>query len=278
MSGKTIFVQLQGGGGGGGGGGDVSLKVNRGSVLGLVGQNGAGKTTLIKHILGLLKAESGQVRVFGANPVADPVSVPDARWIPLGTTRTPRVDACGRIHALYSGFLPRWDHSYALALRDQFGLSPASRLKTLSKGQRTKAALLAAQAHRPDLLLLDDGAPGPDPIVRNDILAAVIRTVAEEEDQGAVSFLRICSKKSNAFLITLLCCIKGDWSSTDLSKRSRHDIDGFQLHFDKPQPHPPNIPEALAIIGSGTRLGDNIQRFRSEASADRLQIKRADRR
>ena len=49
----------------------VSLSMPRGAVYGLVGANGAGKTTLIKHILGLLQAESGSVRIFGLDPVAD---------------------------------------------------------------------------------------------------------------------------------------------------------------------------------------------------------------
>ena len=53
----------------------VSMSMPRGAVYGLVGANGAGKTTLIKHILGLLRAESGSVRVFGLDPVADPVTV-----------------------------------------------------------------------------------------------------------------------------------------------------------------------------------------------------------
>src|SRR2546426_2108311 len=53
----------------------VSVSMPRGAVYGLVGVNGAGKTTLIKHILGLLRAESGSVRVFGLDPVADPVAV-----------------------------------------------------------------------------------------------------------------------------------------------------------------------------------------------------------
>src|SRR5688572_30065839 len=54
---------------------DVSFRVPTGTVVGLVGENGAGKTTLIKHILGLLKAQTGSVRVFGRDPVADPVGV-----------------------------------------------------------------------------------------------------------------------------------------------------------------------------------------------------------
>src|ERR1700742_3370740 len=54
---------------------NVSLKVKRGRVFGLVGANGAGKTTLIKHILGRLKAETGSVRVFDFDPVADPAAV-----------------------------------------------------------------------------------------------------------------------------------------------------------------------------------------------------------
>src|SRR5438093_13765290 len=53
----------------------VSLNVERGQVFGLVGANCAGKTTLIKHILGLLKAESGSVRVFDLDPVGEPVAV-----------------------------------------------------------------------------------------------------------------------------------------------------------------------------------------------------------
>src|SRR5437764_7281510 len=158
----------------------VSLMVPAGSVVGLVGENGAGKTTLIKHILGLLRAEAGSVRVFGHDPVAEPVAV-------LGEigylSEQPDLPGWMRVEELLrytQAFYPNWDSAYAEKLRQQFALEPSQRVRTLSKGQRAKAGLLAAQAHRPDLLLLDEPSSGLDPIVRRDILEAVIRTVAEE--------------------------------------------------------------------------------------------------
>src|SRR6185312_11583103 len=54
---------------------NVSLRVPRGVVFGLVGVNGAGKTTLIKHVLGLLRAQAGAVRVFDRDPATDPAAV-----------------------------------------------------------------------------------------------------------------------------------------------------------------------------------------------------------
>jgi ABC-2 type transport system ATP-binding protein len=159
---------------------DVSVTVGRGSVFGLVGENGAGKSTLLKHLLGLWRAETGDVRVFGRDPVTDPVSV-------LGRigylSEQPELPGWMRVSDLLrytQAFYPRWDTTYAEQLREQFGLDPGARIRTLSKGQHARLGLLAAEAHRPDLLILDEPSSGLDPIVRRDILEAIIRTVADE--------------------------------------------------------------------------------------------------
>ncbi|MEX2152597.1 MAG: ABC transporter ATP-binding protein [Gemmatimonadaceae bacterium] len=158
----------------------VSLSIPRGAVYGLVGANGAGKTTLIKHILGLLRAESGSVRIFGLDPVADPVGVLSRIGYLSEENDLPgwmRVDELIR----YSrAFYPAWDDAYAEELRQTFALDPSAKIKTLSKGQKARMGLLVALAYRPDLLVLDEPSSGLDPIVRRDILGAVIRTIADE--------------------------------------------------------------------------------------------------
>ena len=158
----------------------VSLVLPRGAVYGLVGANGAGKTTLIRHILGLLRAESGSVRVFGLDPVANPVGVLSRIGYLSEENDLPgwmRVDELLRYsRAFYSA----WDDRYAAELRQMFALDPTAKIKNLSKGQKARAGLLIALSYRPELLVLDEPSSGLDPIVRRDILGAVMRTIADE--------------------------------------------------------------------------------------------------
>lgn len=158
----------------------VSLSIRRGAVYGLVGANGAGKTTLIKHILGLLRAESGSVRVFGLDPVADPVGVLSRIGYLSEEHDLPgwmRVDELMR----YSrAFYPAWDDAYAEELRQAFALDPTATIRILSKGQKARLGLLVALAYRPELLVLDEPSTGLDPVVRRDILDAIMRTIADE--------------------------------------------------------------------------------------------------
>ena len=158
----------------------VSLSLPRGAVYGLVGANGAGKTTLIKHILGLLRADSGSVRVFGLDPVADPVGVLSRIGYLSEENDIPGWMRVEELIRYSRAFYPAWDDAYAEELRDRFALDPTARIGTLSKGQRARAGLLIALAYRPELLVLDEPSSGLDPIVRRDILGAVIRTVADE--------------------------------------------------------------------------------------------------
>ena len=159
----------------------VTLSMPRGAVYGLVGANGAGKTTLIKHILGLLRAETGSVRVFGLDPVADPVGVLSRIGYLSEDNDLPGWMRVEELIRYSRAFYPAWDDAYAEELRRAFALDLSAKVKTLSKGQKARMGLLIALAHRPELLVLDEPSSGLDPIVRRDILGAVIRTIADEE-------------------------------------------------------------------------------------------------
>ena len=158
----------------------VNLTVPRGGVYGLVGANGAGKTTLIRHILGLLRAEGGSVRVFGHDPVADPVAVLSRIGYLSEETDLPGWMRVEELMRYTRAFHPGWDDAYAEELRRAFALDPAAKIRTMSKGQKARAGLLVALAYRPELLVLDEPSSGLDPIVRRDILGAVMRTIADE--------------------------------------------------------------------------------------------------
>ncbi|HEY4234884.1 MAG TPA: ABC transporter ATP-binding protein [Lacipirellulaceae bacterium] len=159
---------------------DVSLVVPRGGVFGLIGGNGAGKTTLIKHLLGMLKAQTGTVRVFGLDPVQDPVGALGRIGYLSEERDLPDWMRLGELMRYTQAFYPNWDVAYAEELRDTFALDVNAKVKNLSRGQRARAGLLVALAHRPELLVLDEPSSGLDPVVRRDILGAIIRTIADE--------------------------------------------------------------------------------------------------
>jgi len=146
-------------------------------------------------------------------------------------------------------FYPRWDARYAEQLRQEFGLDPSAKLRVLSKDQRAKLGLLAAQAHRPDLLLLDEPSSGLDPIVRRDILEAVIRTVS---DEGRTVFFsshlleeieRVSDHVAMLHQGKLVLC-----GPLDQIKAQHRRI---TIRFDKQQSEPPRVPGALAVTGMG---------------------------
>jgi ABC-2 type transport system ATP-binding protein len=159
---------------------DVSLVVPRGGVYGLIGGNGAGKTTIIKHILGMLKAQSGTVRVFGLDPVENPVGTLGRIGYLSEDRDLPNWMRVGELMRYTQAFFPTWDDAYAEELRETFDLDKGAKVKQLSRGQRARAGLLVALAHRPELLVLDEPSSGLDPVVRRDILGAIIRTIADE--------------------------------------------------------------------------------------------------
>jgi ABC-2 type transport system ATP-binding protein len=229
---------------------DVSVFIPRGSVLGLVGENGAGKTTLIKHLLGSLKAQTGNVRVFGLDPVLDPVGV-------LGRVGylSERRDLPGWMRVSefirYSqAFYPGWNEAYAAQLLEQFQLDPTQKIKTLSQGQQAKAGLLTSLAYRPELLILDEPSSGLDPVVRRDILEAIIRTVADEGRTVLFSSHLLDEVERVADYVVMLQ--RGRVVLNGRTEEVRRDHISAVLVFAEPPAKAPVLAGAHAISGHGS--------------------------
>jgi len=159
---------------------DVSLSIPRGVVFGLVGTNGAGKTTLIRHAMGLLRPQKGSVSVFGLDPVSNPTAVLSRIGYLSELNELPEWMQVDELIHFTRPFYPNWDESYAQSLRQTFELDPHKLVKSLSKGQRARLGLVLALSHRAELLILDEPSSGLDPLVRRDILRAIIKTIAQE--------------------------------------------------------------------------------------------------
>jgi ABC-2 type transport system ATP-binding protein len=228
---------------------NVSLSVPRGVVFGLVGQNGAGKTTLVKHILGLLRSQSGSVRVFGIDPVAQPASVL-ARIGYLSENRDlpgwMRVDELLRYTR---AFYKSWDADYAEQLRAQFGLENSARVKNLSRGETARAGLLLALAHRPPLLVLDEPSSGLDPVVRRDILEAIIRTVADEG--RTILFSSHLLEEVERVSDHLAMMHDGKLVLCGPLDEIKHSHRRLVLRFEAALAIAPVLPGTLAITGAG---------------------------
>jgi ABC-2 type transport system ATP-binding protein len=218
-------------------------------VHGLVGANGAGKTTLIRHVLGLLRAESGTVRVFGTDPVADPVGVLARIGYLSEENDLPgwmRVDELIRYtRALYAG----WDDAYAEELRRAFALDAGSRIETLSRGQKARAGLLLALGHRPELLVLDEPSSGLDPIVRKDILAAVIRTIAHEGRTVLFSSHLLDEVEEVADHVTMISHGRIVQSAPLAALKQSHRA--VSVRFPESRQRPPELAGVLRWDGAG---------------------------
>jgi ABC-2 type transport system ATP-binding protein len=227
----------------------VSLLVPRGMVFGLVGANGAGKTTLIRHVLGLLRAQAGRVRVFGRDPVARPQEVLARIGYLSEENDLPGWMRVGELLSYSAAFYPRWDQSYAEELRQTFELPAGARVSGLSKGQRARAGLLVALAYRPELLVLDEPSSGLDPLVRRDILEAIIRTIADEGRTVLFSSHLLDEIERVSDHVALLDKGRMVFSAAldDLKETHRW----LTLRFDEARTQPPTLPGVLAWQGAG---------------------------
>jgi ABC-2 type transport system ATP-binding protein len=152
---------------------DCTLQIPAGRIAALIGPNGAGKSTLLTMAVGLLPPTEGRVRVFGADPAADPAALA-------------RVGFVAQDRPLYRGFTvaemlrfgaalnPRWDGAMARARLEGLGIPLDRTVGKLSGGQQAQVALVLALAKRAELIVLDEPVSSLDPLARREFLQTLM--------------------------------------------------------------------------------------------------------
>ena len=149
----------------------ISLELESGKIIGLLGPNGSGKTTLIKLINGLLSANSGTIRVCGL-----PVGVESKKHISYLPERTyldldMRVKDCVR---MFKDFYEDFEEEKALQLLKRLNIDVEEKMKHLSKGTKEKVQLVLVMSRNTDLYILDEPIAGVDPAARDLILNLIV--------------------------------------------------------------------------------------------------------
>lgn len=150
--------------------GPVQLEIEQGTALALIGPNGAGKSTLMDLLAGMVRPSAGRVWIQGHE-----VGGADSSWrnlIGYVSEKQPFYErwTVRRNLGFLRGFYPGWSQAVQDDLVNRFSLPLDKPVRTLSKGNRVKLALVAAMAHQPQLLLLDEPTSGLDPLIRAELL------------------------------------------------------------------------------------------------------------
>ena len=160
----------------------VDLAVPAGSICGFLGRNGAGKTTTLKILLGMVHPTAGRASVFGLAADSSSTSVEIRRRTGFVGEDKELYDfmTVAEIVRFTASFYPRWRPDLEQRYARAFELPSAQKVKALSRGTRTKLALMLALCRGADLLVLDEPTSGLDPAMAEDVLQALVRHAANE--------------------------------------------------------------------------------------------------
>ena len=163
----------------------LDLTVRTGQVAGFLGPNGSGKSTTIRVLLGLLKADSGSLRLLGGDPWTEAVSLHRRlAYVPGDVSLWPNLTG-GQAIDLLGRLRGGLDTRRKKAFMERFELDPTKKARTYSKGNRQKVALVAALSSNAELLILDEPTSGLDPLME----AVFTECVLEAKNEGRTVLL-----------------------------------------------------------------------------------------
>ena len=241
---------------------ELSLRVAQGGVHALVGPNGAGKTTLIKILVNIFRATAGTATVLAA----DSTSISGKAFARIGyvseNQQLPLWMRVGSFLKYLRPFYPTWEVDLESRFVQQFELPLDRKLRYLSRGMRMKAALASALAFRPELIILDEPFSGLDPVVREELVQALVD--ATTYSTTFVSSHDLAEIESFATHLTYLDSGRLRLSEDVPSIRSR--FREVEVTLDSPAAVPPDLPSNwLQLSAEGTTLKFIDSAFQQDA-------------
>lgn len=161
---------------------DCSITLKKGSVTGLIGKNGAGKTTLFKTLLGIVKADGGQIYWEGKQVAFLDKEIRSMVGVVLSDSFISGFLQVGDLVAIEEKMYPTFDKKAFLQMCEKYSLPLKKPIKDFSTGMKAKLKVLTALSHKTKLLILDEPTSGLDVIARDEILQ-LLREYMEEEEK-----------------------------------------------------------------------------------------------
>lgn len=160
---------------------DLSFRVERGYITGLIGPNGSGKTTLIRSLMNLIRPDRGEVAVFGQSYRDREREIKRRIGFVYDEDYFYNHLTVGEMKKIVASFYPTWNESKFLRYLKDFDIPLRRKVRDLSKGMKTKYALAAALAHEPELLVMDEPTSGLDPVFRREVLSILSEYIGDGE-------------------------------------------------------------------------------------------------
>ncbi|MBR2028043.1 MAG: ABC transporter ATP-binding protein [Oscillospiraceae bacterium] len=159
---------------------DVNLSLPKGYIMGFVGANGAGKSTTMGCLLGMIKADSGSVKIFGKETAKLTATDKEKIGVVMEGVPFAPMFTLKDINTVLKNVYTSWDSKKFLSLCSRFNLPEKKQIKDYSTGMRAKLNISIAISHSPQLLVLDEATSGLDPVVRDEILDILQDFVCDE--------------------------------------------------------------------------------------------------
>lgn len=166
---------------------NINLKLQKGTIMGIIGENGAGKSTTIKAILNIINKDQGEIKIFGKDHQVNEKEIKEQIGVVLDDSFLSEYLNPVDINKIMKNFYKNWDEQLYFSYIEKFKLPKNKIAKEFSSGMKMKLKIATALSHHPKLLILDEPTSGLDPVARNEILDIFQDFIQDEENSIFIS-------------------------------------------------------------------------------------------